>query len=224
MSKGRGYKQYCPMATALDAVGDRWALLIVRELILGPRRFRDLMDGLPGIGTDILTARLRALEDVGVLSRSGTGRRQRYELTPRGRDLRPVLVELGRWGAALLGLPTRSDQLAARTGLTALLLDPPPAPEGLAGVFDIRCDGETARALVGDGAITPVPAGNDEPSELSMAVIDLTRAGLLGVLAGVDTHDLIARGDLGIRGNQPAAAKLLTTIAAPDVLAALLRH
>lgn len=65
------------MASALDLIGDRWALLVVRELMLGPRRFTELAAGLPGIGSDILTARLRGLADAGVLSRSGTGRRQR---------------------------------------------------------------------------------------------------------------------------------------------------
>jgi DNA-binding HxlR family transcriptional regulator len=224
--KGRSYQQYCPMASALDVIGDRWALLVVRELMLGPRRFTELAAGLPGIGTDILTARLRALEDAGVLSRSGTGRQQRYELTGRGRALRPVLAELGRWGAALLDLPASPDQVPARTGLTTLILDPPPPPAGLAGAFDIRCDGETMRVAARDGRITLVPRDGGPP-EPATAVIDLTRAGLLGVLAGTDPRDIADRGDLVIRGDRAAGILLITTISAPGVLAALtarLRH
>ena len=176
--------------------------------------------GLVGIGTDILTARLRGLEDAGVLSRTGTGRQQRYALTGRGRALRPVLAELGRWGAALLDLPASPDQVATRTGLTTLVLDPPPPPAGLAGVFDICCDGETARVAVRDGDIALVPRDGGPP-EPATAVIGLSRAGLLGVLAGRDIRDMTDRGDLVIRGERPAGALLITAISAPSVLAAL---
>lgn len=217
MPRSRGYQQYCPMASALDVIGDRWALLIVRDLILGARRFTELAAGLPGIGTDILTTRLRGLQDAGVICRNGSGRQQRYQLTARGYALRPVLAELGRWGAALLELPASPDQVAARTGLTTLVLDPRPAPAGLAGVFDIGCDGQTARVEVRDHEFTLVPT-DDGPAA---TVITLTRTGLLGVLAGSAMRDLIARGDLTIRGDQPAGTLLITTLANPRVLAAL---
>lgn len=219
MPRSRGYHQYCPMASALDVIGDRWALLIVRDLILGARRFTELAAGLPGIGTDILTARLRALEEAGIVRRHGSGRKQRYQLTARGQALRPVLAELGRWGAALLSPPASPDQVAARTGLTTLILDPRPAPAGLAGVFDIRCDGESARVEVRDHDIRLVPDG--DPADPAATVIELTRTGLLGVLAGAATRDLIARGDLTIRGDQSAGALLIATLAGPRVLAAL---
>ncbi len=218
--KSRSYQQYCSMASALDVIGDRWALLVVRELMLGPRRFTELAAGLPGIGTDILTARLRGLQDAGVLSRNGTGRRQRYELTGRGRALRPVLAELGRWGAELMDLPASPDQVAARTGLTTLLLDPPPPPAGLTGTFHIRCDGETARIEVCDGCITLVPCDGGPP-EPATAEIDLSRAGLLGVLAGAATRDMTDRGDLVIHGDRASGTLLISTISAPRVLAAL---
>jgi DNA-binding HxlR family transcriptional regulator len=209
------------MASALDVIGDRWALLIVRELILGARRFTELTAGLPGIGTDILTARLHGLQDTGIVRRHGSGRRQRYQLTGRGHALRPVLAELGRWGAALLSPPASPDQVAARTGLTTLILDPRPAPARRAGGFDIRCDGETARIEVRGHDINPVPADDGDPAGPATTVIELTRTGLLGVLAGAATRDLIARGDLTIRGDQPAGALLIATLASPRVLAAL---
>jgi len=216
----KSYQQYCPMASALDVIGDRWALLVVRELMLGPRRFTELAAGLPGIGTDILTARLRALADAGVLSRTGAGRSQRYELTGQGRALRPVLAELGRWGAALLDPPASQDQVPARTGLTTLLLDPPPPPPGLAGVFDLHCGGETAQVEVRDGRITLTPNDGELP-EPATATIDLTQAGLLGALAGADVRDLADRSDLVIRGDRAAGTLLITTLSPSSVLAAL---
>src|SRR5919106_4609381 len=83
----RSYEQHCSLALALDVVGDRWALLIVRDLLLGPRRFGELLEGLPGIGTDILTARLRDLEADGVVSRRIEGRASWYQLTDEGKAL-----------------------------------------------------------------------------------------------------------------------------------------
>jgi hypothetical protein len=135
-----------------------------------------------------------------------------------------VLAELGRWGAALLSPPTSPDQVAARTGLTTLMLDPPPAPPGLAGTFDIRCDGETARVAVRGHDIMPVPADDGNPADTATTVIDLTRSGLLGVLAGAAARDLVARGDLTIRGDQSAGSLLIATLGGPRVLETLLAN
>ena len=109
-------RAYCGLAAALDVVGQRWALLIVRDLVPGPRRFTDLFDGLPGISTDLLTERLRSLEAAGAL-------RQRevrtpapanlYELTDRGRELAKLAGELARWGMPLLPSPGESADLVA---------------------------------------------------------------------------------------------------------------
>ncbi len=102
----RSYDQYCAVARALDAVGERWSLLIVRELLDGPRRYTDLHADLPGVSTDILATRLKQLEGDGLATRrklerpaSGTV----YELTGRGRELRPVIEALGQWGLPALG-------------------------------------------------------------------------------------------------------------------------
>jgi DNA-binding HxlR family transcriptional regulator len=102
------YEQYCPMAHALDLVGDRWALLVIRELMHGPKRYTDLVDGLHGIGTNILAARLKALEAAGLVERRKLpppAASNVYELTPTGQGLRPVLHELARFGARLMGPP-----------------------------------------------------------------------------------------------------------------------
>jgi DNA-binding HxlR family transcriptional regulator len=102
MRDRRTYADSCGIARALDVTGDRWTLLIVRELLLGPKRFTDLREGLPNIGPDVLAQRLRELEQAGILGRRKlpppAGARV-YELTERGRELEPVLLALGRWGS-----------------------------------------------------------------------------------------------------------------------------
>ena len=106
-SSPRSYHQRCGIASALDVIGDRWTTLVLRDLLLGPLRFGDLADGLPGIGTNTLAARLRHLEAAGVVQRTllplpdrGTA----YELTAYGRELQPILMALGRWGTKSMGL------------------------------------------------------------------------------------------------------------------------
>ncbi len=101
----RSYGQHCGLAAALDVIGERWALLIVRDLAPGPRRFTDLFDGLPGISTDLLTDRLRSLETAGAVQRREVRTpvpAQLYELTDRGIELARLAGQLARWGAPLL--------------------------------------------------------------------------------------------------------------------------
>ncbi|MGH2541232.1 MAG: winged helix-turn-helix transcriptional regulator [Ardenticatenaceae bacterium] len=112
--KSRSYNQICPTAYALDLVGERWTLLIVRELLAGPRRFKDLTDGLRGISTNLLSERLRSLEQQGILCRrilpppAGS---TVYELTSWGHALENVVLELGRWGGRLLATAGEDDAL-----------------------------------------------------------------------------------------------------------------
>ncbi len=104
----RTYRQYCPVAHALDLVGERWSLLVVRELAHGPLRYSDLNDRLTGCSTNVLAARLRALEAGGIVSRRRLpppAASMVYELTDAGNDLKPVLAALAHWGARLLGPP-----------------------------------------------------------------------------------------------------------------------
>ena len=106
------YHQYCPVAHALDLIGDRWALLIVRELMLGQRRYTDLADALPGIGTNILAGRLRHLEGAGIVRRTKLPPPTAvvvYELTTEGRELDGVLHSLAVWGARTMGTPEADD-------------------------------------------------------------------------------------------------------------------
>ncbi|MFC4373789.1 winged helix-turn-helix transcriptional regulator [Nocardia halotolerans] len=109
----RSYDHYCAVSRALDLVGDRWSLLVVRELCSGPRRYSDLFADLPGISTDMLATRLRNLERDGVLRHHRNGMRSSYELTELGRGLRPVLDALAGWGAPLLGARNPTDAVRA---------------------------------------------------------------------------------------------------------------
>src|SRR5919199_1965193 len=112
----RTYDQFCGVAHALDLVGERWALLVVRDLILGPKRFTDLRRGLPRIGTNVLAARLKELEQAGVVQRRvlpPPAASTVYELTDYGRELEGPLLALGRWGARSLG--PRQDGQALRS-------------------------------------------------------------------------------------------------------------
>lgn len=110
------YAQFCPVARTLDLVGDRWTLLIVRELLLGSARFADLLDGLPGIARNLLAARLRELQAHGLV----THETNLYGLTARGEQLRPVIRELGSFGAPELASGARGDNVRGRWIRTAL--------------------------------------------------------------------------------------------------------
>ncbi len=140
MRHTRSYDDPCGIARALDAVGDRWALLVIRELIFGPKRFLQLRSGLRSVSPNVLSQRLRDLEDAGIVRRGVLDRPASvavYELTERGRALEPVLLELGRWGsrepittsgemsadALLLALQTAFDPAAAADGTVALDVD-----------------------------------------------------------------------------------------------------
>jgi DNA-binding HxlR family transcriptional regulator len=108
----REYGQFCGLARALEIVGGRWTLLIVRELLIGPKRFSELQEALPGIPTNILSSRLRELEEAGLVQRTLLERpasSAAYELTSYGFELDDALVHLGVWGARSLGRPQPSD-------------------------------------------------------------------------------------------------------------------
>ncbi len=153
----RRYEQYCPMAHALDLVGDRWALLVIRELMHGPKRYTDLVEHLHGIGTNILAARLRDLEAHGVVSRRTLpppAASKIYELTDYGRELRPAMRELALWGARSLGPPTARDELFE--GWLANAMDIVMAPLAPPGRFEFRAGPEIASLVDGEVVAGPI--------------------------------------------------------------------
>ena len=115
----RSYDQYCGLARALDVLGERWTLLIVRNLLLGPQRYSELMRGLPGITTNLLAKRLREMEREGLIERSGS-RDGFYRLTSSGRALEPAIHALGRWGWQRMGKPTARDRRSIEWLLVSL--------------------------------------------------------------------------------------------------------
>jgi DNA-binding HxlR family transcriptional regulator len=214
----RSYGQLCGMATALDLIGDRWTLLVVRDLLLGPLRFGDLAEGLPGVGTNTLAARLKHLEAAGVLGRRLLPLPDRgtvYELTAYGRELEPILLALGRWGTksmarlpsdvatrsrwlvgAMLAFHDERQRIAQPTAWELQLSD---------GVFAVRAD----------GASLTITAGAPDDADVVIATDDEHLHRLL-------THRLppdeaIATGAVTIEGDATALARLIELFSFPAI-------
>jgi len=147
------YDQYCPIACSLGLVGERWTLLVVRELMAGPKRYTDLAAHLPGIGTNILADRLKELEAAGLVERrklAPPAASSVYELTATGHALRPVLHELARFGARLMGPPPAG---ALEQGWLLGALDLALGPRAPSGTIAFRIGGEEASLV--DGVAEP---------------------------------------------------------------------
>jgi DNA-binding HxlR family transcriptional regulator len=153
----RGFDQYCPIANALSIVGERWALLVVRELLKGPRRYTDIAEGLPGIGTKVLATRLRELEEAGIVERRKLpppAASTVYELTEYGLGLEEVLHAIARWGARSLGLPKREDDLDPEWGLNAFpALFYPERARDVTEAFVVRVDDDVFTVRLVDGRL-----------------------------------------------------------------------
>ncbi|MCB0972423.1 MAG: transcriptional regulator [Acidimicrobiales bacterium] len=207
MATRRTYGQACPVAGALDLVGERWTLLIVRDLMFGPLRFTDLRDGLPGLAPNLLSARLRHLADAGIIEPVPEG----YRLTARGRDLGPVVHELARFGVADWDDVDRRPPPARllRGALLALM-----APEVLGPST------WTARLDLGDGSVVvEVGAPTATGSALSRlrlrvdadagAAVDVDARADLGTLVALrqghlDAAEALADGRLVLEGRRRA--------------------
>jgi DNA-binding HxlR family transcriptional regulator len=146
------------MAHALDLIGDRWALLVVRELMHGPKRYTDLAASLSGIGTNVLAARLKDLEATGIVARRTLpppAASRVYELTEYGQELRPAMRELALWGARSLGPPTEEDELFP--GWLENALDVVLAPLAPNGTYEFRVGDEIAALVDGEVRSGPAP-------------------------------------------------------------------
>jgi DNA-binding HxlR family transcriptional regulator len=175
------YDQYCPVCHALGLVGERWALLIVRELLRGPKRYTDLVEGMPGIGTNILAARLRELEQGGILRKRKLpppAASTVYELTEYGAELEEALYALARWGARSLPPPGPKDDFYPEWGFNAFpaLLDPE-AARGLTESYVLRVDDDVYTIRFEDGRLA-VELGATEEAALDAAMDRATFFGL----------------------------------------------
>lgn len=206
------YGQYCPVAHALDQVGDRWALLIVRELMLGQRRFTDLAEALPGIGSNILSTRLRTLEASGVVRKRKLAPPLAvtvYELTEQGHALDGVLAALAQWGATTLGAPLASDCWSMYAVHARF------RPEAAVdGVYEIRFGEDGAISLeVADRVLTARPFAAESPTlavELESETLHALIEGQLSVRRAVSE----GRAQLAIGSQNELAA--LVGMFAPD--------
>jgi DNA-binding HxlR family transcriptional regulator len=207
----KSYGQYCGLARALDVVGERWSLLVVRELLEGPRRYNELLAGLPGIATNLLAERLRSLEADGVIQRRDDGR---YELTPWGEGLHEAVYALGRWAGPLMARPRGDDHFQPswfRHMVIARFEGVDPRRGDL--TVELRCSDEPltlisargrvhlaqGRATAPDVSIAGPP---DAAVGLLLGRIDRAEAESRGVTA---TGDLRKLRRLRPRGERPAA-------------------
>src|SRR5207244_7265844 len=157
----RTYDQFCGVARALDLVGERWALLVVRDLILGPKRFTDLRRGLPGIGTNVLAARLKELERGGVVARRTLpppAASMVYELTEYGRRLEGPLLAVGRWGALSMGPRQAGQRLRSEWfGVALKAFFRPEAASDLKAEIELRFEDGTFLARLDHGSLAVEP-------------------------------------------------------------------
>ncbi len=213
----RSYLQYCSVAHALDLVGERWALLVVRELILGAKRFGELHEGLPGVSTNVLTNRLKELETTGVIRRRLLPRPASatvYELTEYGRELEDIVVALGRWGAKTMR--ARSADLAFNPQWLAIALlgsfRPESASEGRA-TYELRLDGAVFHFIVNRDSVEHTRG----PAEAPDLVIETNSESLFAVLKGqITAADAVAAGAVKIDGGLEELQKMIDLFALPQ--------
>jgi DNA-binding HxlR family transcriptional regulator len=206
----RSYGDACGIARALDVVGERWALLVIRELLLGPKRFSDLRAGLRGISPDVLSQRLRELEQAGLLRRAElpppAGSRV-YQLTDRGKDLEPVIVALGRWGTAA-PFPPGDAKLGVDSMVLALkTVFDPGAADDLDAIYELRLDQQPFSASVAGGRLDIAHGSAVAPD----ATIEADPATLPEILwRGRRLSDAERAGEIRIEGDRQAAKRFLS--------------
>ncbi|MHB1928663.1 MAG: winged helix-turn-helix transcriptional regulator [Acidimicrobiales bacterium] len=206
----KSYGQYCALARGLDVVGERWSLLIVRELMGGPRRYGELVEGLPGIATNLLAERLRHLVGADVIERQGDGR---YALTPWGEGLREPLYALARWSA-----PVAMTNPAGDDAFHAAWLAHPVAvmfegvdPRRPALTIEVRIGDEAMTIESRDGKVTLRPGHPPSPD----IVLDGPPDAILGLLAGRLDPGAAAKSGVSIIGNARLVVRLRPNLLRP---------
>jgi DNA-binding HxlR family transcriptional regulator len=212
----RTYCDACAAAHALDLVGERWALLVVRELLLGPKRFTDLRAGLPNASPNVLAQRLRELERAGIVRRRKLpppAASRVYELTEWGEELEAVIISLGRWGARS---PSRPRD--AELGVDSLILSfrtmfDPRHAHGLRASYELRFGEERFYAVVADGRLEIERGSAQEPD----ATIE-TDVGTLAALVyeGSSLEEALRSGEIKIEGEREAVERFLGLFSLPE--------
>ena len=216
MATKRTYGEACGIPRALDRVGERWALMVVRELLLGPKRFTDLRTGLPGVSPDVLAQRLRELDEAGVLRKRRLpppAASQVYELTEWGFELEPVVLALGRWGARAPGPPDNAGMSFDAHILSFTTLFDPELAEGFEASIDLRFGEDRFRAVVIDGRFEIERGEAIAPD----ATIEADVGTLLAVAHGrLALDDSLDAGEVRITGDERIAKRFLGLFPLPE--------
>jgi DNA-binding HxlR family transcriptional regulator/putative sterol carrier protein len=213
----KSYDQYCPVARSLDVLGERWTLLIVRDLISGPKRYTDLREGLPGIATDLLTARLRTLEAAGFVARRELPRPAPatvYELTDAGRELAPVILALAQIGFGMLGAPKPTDDVSAeRVVMLGLRLGFRPSAVGdLTESYQLNIDGQPFSVAVANGTAKVASGVASNPA---MTFTTDARTLVAVMRAETTLEQAQATGSAQLEGDRAAYARFAAAFVAP---------
>ena len=213
----RGYGQYCGLARALDLLGGRWALLVVRDLLTGPKRFSELQEGLHGVPTNVLTARLRELEEEGIVERrvqARPGGGVAYALTEYGTELEDPVLRLGFWGAKTMGSPCEGDFISIDSLALALRGSfRRQKAHGPQRVYELRVDGKPLRVLVKGGQAS-VPAPSIEEPDL---VIDADAGAMPELLSGeLALDDAVGSGRVRLDGDHAEAERFFEMFRFPS--------
>jgi DNA-binding HxlR family transcriptional regulator len=203
------YGQFCSVARALDLLGDRWAMLVVRELLLGPKRYTDLRDGLPGVGTNVLAVRLRELEDAGIVTRQKLpppAPATLYALTDDGHALRAVVDELARWGLRLMDGPKRGDTMRVGWLVYSLAISASASGMREGSELEMRVGGEPYTVTVRNGRFEARQGAAVDP----ISVINAGPASLFQLATGQEQRrELETSGRIAIDGDRRAARRFL---------------
>lgn len=214
MPASRSYGDPCGIARGLDLVGERWALLLVRELLLGPKRFTDLRTGLPGASPNVLSQRLKELEEAGVLRRRRLEPPARvwvYELTEWGRELDGVVLRLGRWGARA-ALPAGGDLSVDALVIALRTTFDPELAGSLRACYEVRLGEDRFRLDVADSRLDVARGRADRPD----ATIDTDARTLRSVIfGGRPLAEAVGAGDLTMDGDRRAVARLVELFPRP---------
>lgn len=210
------YGQFCGLARAAEIVGQRWTLLILRDLSVGPRRYSDLVAGLPGIPTNTLALRLKELEQEGLVSRTaptGAERSVVYALTPRGDELGPALDALSRWGAGGMRTPREGEIVTTASMVSALRVAAGDGvvPKSWSTSYTVRVADVELHVLMRDGAITVGPGAADAPDLIITAGPQIR-----DLLAGeLDADAAIAAGVVQLEGDSSLFARFADSMRVP---------
>lgn len=212
----RAYGQFCGLARAAEILGQRWTLLVLRDLVVSPQRYSDLAAGLPGIPTNVLSARLKELEQDGLVvreARSGADRSVVYRPTPRAETLIPVLDALARWGAADMRVPREGEIVTVAALVSSLRagIRPGARRQRSRRTYQVAIADLTAHITIDGDAVHVAPGPHPDPD-----LIITTGPGLRDVLAGVvNPEQAVDDGIVELDGNESAFADFVATFHVP---------